>query len=86
MENNLSTWQGFCPGLTHGQKFGISYGMSADTQQNMPTNERKSTGSESHSATVPNENSDHSQPVNKKNNEDFQESDGGESKSDYPQE
>lgn len=85
MENILSAWQGFCPGLTHGQKFGISYVMSADTQPNKPTIEREPTVSQSHSASVPDKNSD-LQPVNKKYHDDFQESDGGESKSESPQE
>ncbi|PON78078.1 Glycoside hydrolase [Trema orientale] len=78
--------KGFCPGLTHGQKFGVSYVMSADTQQNTPTNERAPTVSQRQSDTAPVENSDHLRPVNKKNHDNFQELDGGGSKSNSPQE
>ncbi|PON40157.1 Glycoside hydrolase [Parasponia andersonii] len=78
--------KGFCPGLTFGQKFGISYVMSADTQHNTPTNERAPTVSQRHSDTAPVENSDHLRSVNKKNHDNFQELDGEGSKSNSPQE
>ncbi|XP_062108214.1 alpha-mannosidase I MNS4 [Humulus lupulus] len=67
--------KGICPGLTHGQKFGISYVMSADTQYTSRTNnrDREPTVSESHSVNIPSENSNYLQPANKKNDDNVEE-------------
>ncbi|KAK1592324.1 hypothetical protein Q3G72_023082 [Acer saccharum] len=40
--------QGFCPGLTHGQKYGITYLASEDA----PTTQKESTAVQSHSVVV----------------------------------
>ncbi|KAF4347942.1 hypothetical protein G4B88_014949 [Cannabis sativa] len=80
---------GICPGLTHGQKFGISYVMSADIQHTKPTNnrDREPTVSQSHSVNIPGENSNYLQSVNKQNHENVETLDeGGSSKNYSPEE
>jgi len=47
--------QGFCPGLNHGQKFGLLYAHSTDERQDYETNQvqqKESTTVESHSVLV----------------------------------
>uniref|UniRef100_A0A803R8B2 Alpha-1,2-Mannosidase n=1 Tax=Cannabis sativa TaxID=3483 RepID=A0A803R8B2_CANSA len=81
--------KGICPGLTHGQKFGISYVMSADIQHTKPTNnrDREPTVSQSHSVNIPGENSNYLQSVNKQNHENVETLDeGGSSKNYSPEE
>lgn len=87
MENILSAWQGYCPGLYHGQKFGITYVTSADTQKNVPTNEREQTVARSLSSiVVPDQNSDYLLSRNKKYHDSFQDLDERGPKSGLPQE
>ena len=87
MENILSAWQGFCPGLTHGQKFGITYVASEDRQDIIPTNDREPTIARSHSAkVVPGQSSDDSPSQNKNSNDDFKELDEKGPENDSPQE
>ncbi|XP_060960467.1 alpha-mannosidase I MNS4 isoform X2 [Cannabis sativa] len=77
--------KGICPGLTHGQKFGISYVMSADIQHTKPTNnrDREPTVSQSHSVNIPGENSNYLQSVNKQNHENVETLDEGRSSKNY---
>lgn len=79
--------KGFCPGLTHGQKFGITYVTPADTQKNVPTIERQENVARSVSAmVVPDQNSDYTPPTNKQYHDNFQDLDERGPKSDLPQE
>lgn len=62
--------QGVCPGLTHGQRFGISYVASTDTtHENQPTNQSSDSDSE-----------------NKNYHDNYRESSERKSKSDPPEE
>jgi mannosidase alpha-like ER degradation enhancer 2 len=71
--------QGFCPGLSHGQKLGISFVASIDTaHQYESANKRDPTVLQSHSVVVvPNPSSDNSPS----DNDNFQESSEGGSES-----
>lgn len=75
--------QGFCPGLSHGQKLGISYVASIDTtHQYESANKREPTVLQSHSmVVVPSPSSDNSPPDNDNNHDNFQESSEGGSES-----
>ncbi|XP_024022968.1 alpha-mannosidase I MNS4 [Morus notabilis] len=79
--------KGYCPGLYHGQKFGITYVTSADTQKNVPTNEREQTVARSLSSiVVPDQNSDYLLSRNQKYHDSFQDLDERGPKSGLPQE
>ncbi|XP_059446936.1 alpha-mannosidase I MNS4 [Corylus avellana] len=75
--------KGFCPGLSHGQKLGISYVASIDaTHQYESANKREPTVLQSHSmVVVPNPSSDNSPSDNDNNHDNFQESSEGGSES-----
>lgn len=78
--------KGFCPGLTHGQKFSITYLTPADTRKNVPTIEKQENVAQSVSAmVVPDQNSDYTPPTNKQYHDNFQDSDERGPKSDLPQ-
>ncbi|BBG92416.1 Glycosyl hydrolase family 47 protein [Prunus dulcis] len=78
--------KGVCPGLTHGQKFGISYVASSHRAREESRNQRKPTVAESHSlVVVPGQTSDYSPSENKNYHEKFSESSEGGSVSDTPQ-
>ncbi|VVA33300.1 PREDICTED: ER [Prunus dulcis] len=78
--------KGVCPGLTHGQKFGISYVASSHRAQEESRNQRKPTVAESHSlVVVPGQTSDYSPSENKNYHEKFSESSERGSVSDTPQ-
>ena len=61
-ENSLSVCRGVCPGLTHGQKLGISYvSPSHRAHEDDSRNQGELTTAESHSMTVvPSQSSDYS--------------------------
>ncbi|XP_020410431.1 alpha-mannosidase I MNS4 isoform X2 [Prunus persica] len=78
--------KGVCPGLTHGQKFGISYVASSHRAQEESRNLRKPTVAESHSlVVVPGQTSEYSPSENKNYHEKFSESSVGGAVSDTPQ-
>lgn len=65
--------QGFCPGLDHGQKFGISYVHSADEQHDYKTIQQKESIVQSHSVVVlPAHSSDHLLPDSSNDHNDSQ--------------
>ncbi|KAL5542102.1 hypothetical protein UlMin_009812 [Ulmus minor] len=74
--------KGFCPGLSHGQKFGISYVTFPDQQENVPTNERERAASQSPSTAVVQNPSPDLPPANKNYDDNFRELDERGSKSD----
>ena len=76
--------QGFCPGLSHGQKFGITYLASVDTtNQYESANKREPTILQSHSmGVVPNQSSEYSRSDN--DNDNLQESSEGGSERESP--
>ena len=79
--------QGVCPGLTHGQKFGITYvSPSHRAHEDDSRNQGDLTTAESHSMmVVPKQNSDYSLSETKNYHENLVKSSEGEPATDAPQ-